>query len=172
MKIEGIYLRKDLKEYITESFVERYSINLDNWIAPFAYWSQFTESTLSNGHVLDGTYVLFGSVSYPGVEKLSYHRIFQYNIVRIMGADVTFAADFNAYIGLPDCVPLRPVFPLFKVDQPRAFNKARNIYFRRMNRPLTHSELKYMIEKVNNNSLEDKLFRIRLALQTEVDREK
>jgi hypothetical protein len=171
-KVEGIYLRKDLKEFITESFVKRYNVNLENWVEPFAYWDQYNQSTLSNGPVPDGTYVLFGKVEYPSVNSMSFFHIYQFNIVRIMGEDVTFAGNFNEYAGLPEAVKLAPVFPLFKVDQPRAFNKARNIFLKKLNKPLSHLELKDIIKKYKPGSLEDKIFRIRLALQTEIDREK
>ena len=172
MKSESIYLRKDLKEYVTETFVKKYNMNLENWIEPFGYWNQYEESTLSNGPVPDGTYVLFGKVEYPGSKRMSLHKVFQFNIVRVMGEDVTFAGNFNKYVGLPSGIPLRPIFPLFKIDQPRAFNRARNVFLKRINKPLTYQELRYMIKKESPNSLEDKIFRVRLALQTEIDREK
>jgi len=171
-KIEGIYLRKDLKEYITESFVKRYSINLNNWIEPFAYWDQYNQSVLSNGSVPDGTYVLLGNVKYPSVNKLSFHNIYQFNVVRLLGSDVTFSGNFNEYVGLSKSVPLRPVFPLFKLDQARSFNKARNVFIRELNKPLTHLELNAKIEQAKPGSITDKLYRLRLALETDILKEK
>ena len=172
IKVEGIFLRKDLKEFITETFAKRYHVNLENWIEPFAYWNQFTNSTVSNGAVPDGTYVLFGKVTYPGNQRMSRHHVFQFNVVKVAGDTVTFAGNFNEYIGLPKMVPLRPMFPMFKIDQPRAYSKAKAIFLNRLQKPLTYQELRYMIKKAKPNSLEDKLFRIRMALQIEIDREK
>lgn len=172
VRIDGILLRKDLKEYITESFAERYNVNLENWIEPYAYWNEKTQTVLSNGVIPDGTYVLFGKVSYPGKERMSRHSIFQFNLVKLMGVDVTFAAPFREYPNVPPRIPLQPVFPLFKIDQPRSYKKAAKIFNEALNKPLTIFELERMIKESKENSLENKMYRLRYAVQLEIDKEK
>lgn len=174
LKTEGTYLRRDLKEYINESFAKRYNVNLENWVSPYAYWDQFSQQTLSIGEeaVPDGTYVLFGKVSYPGTERMSHHHIFQFNLAKLRGADIQLAAPFNIYPNVPPTVPLRPVFPMFKVDQVRAYKAARKVFYAKLCQPLSTHELERLIIDSNVNSIENKLYRIRLAVQLDIDKEK
>lgn len=173
VKAEGVYLRADLQEFITESFAKRYNVNLENWIEPYAYWDQFNQSILSTrDEVPDGTYILFGKVTYPGRERMSYHHIFQFNVLKVRGADVIIASGFNDYPNLPSRIPIRPIFPLFKVDQSRTYRAAKKILLEKLNKPLHVRELETLIKDSKINSLEDKMYRLRLALQVEIDRYK
>jgi hypothetical protein len=103
---------------------------------------------------------------------MEFHHIYQFNVAKLRGEDVVFAGKFNEYPNLPDPLRVRPVFPLFRIDQPRAFKSAAEFYRKRLRKPLTFYELEGMIKEAKTNSVEDKMCRIRLALQTEIDREK
>lgn len=168
-----MFLRADLQEYITETFAKRYDVNLDNWIEPYAYWDQFNQSVLSTREVIpDGTYVLFGQVTYPGKERMSYYHIFQFNLLKLRGADVTIASGFNDYPNPPERVPIRPIFPLFKVDQCRSYEAAKKTFLTKLSKPMHVRELENLIKESKTNSLDNKLFRLRLALQLEIDKYK
>lgn len=173
IRAEGVYLRADLQEFITETFAKRYNVNLENWIEPYAYWDQFHQSVLSTREVVpDGTYILFGKVVYPGKERMSYHHIFQFNVLKLRGADVQIASGFNDYPNIPENIPIRPIFPLFKVDQCRAYKTAKKIFLSQLNKPMNVRELENLIKDSKTNSLDDKMYRLRLALQLEIDKQK
>ena len=173
IQAEGIFLRADLQEFITETFAKRYDVNLENWIEPYAYWDQFNQSILSTREsVPDGTYVLFGKVIYPGDERMSYYHIYQFNVLKLRGADVQIASGFNDYPNPPARVPIRPIFPIFKVDQCRSYEAAKRALKSRLSKPMHVRELENLIKESNTNSLENKLYRLRLALQVDIDKYK
>jgi len=173
IKTEGIFLRRDLSEFITETFAKRYNVNLENWIEPYAYWDEKSEATLTTReNVPDGTYVLFGKVTYPGVDRMSQHHIFQFNVLKVRGADVQIAAPFNSYPNISPRVPLQPIFPMFKIDQSRAYVAAKKIFHSKLNKPLHYKELESLIKSSKTNSIENKLYRLRLAVQLEIDKQK
>jgi hypothetical protein len=170
---DGILLRADLQEYITESFAKRYNVNLENWIEPYAYWDQMNSSVLSTrDYVPDGTYVVFGKVVYPGKERMSYHHIFQFNIIKLSGANARIAAQFNDYPNMPANLPLEPIFPMFKVDQRQAYPSAKKIFESKLQKPMHVRQLENLIDGSKVNSLENKLYRLRYAVQLEIDKYK
>jgi len=164
IKISGYILRKDYTELITEKFAKKYNVNVTDWIFPFGYYEQYDGSVDCNGYLPDGTYILIGKVSYPGAGRFSYHIVTQFNFLLSRGVDLSFAIPFNAYTDLPKEIPLAPKFPLFKVGDCEDFIKHRDKFTEIANTWLTKDEILSKLSKINIDSIEYKIYALKLAL--------
>lgn len=171
IEVEGIFLSQDFTDYITEKFAKRFCVDTKQWIQPFAYYDEANDSLISNGYVPDGTYALIGSVSYPGIERWSSHTVFQFNLLKIRGEDIVFAKRMNLYPDLPPEIPLKPVFPIFRLGDHTQFREASKVFKDIGASHLTCQALTDKIVKLEDNSLESKIYRIRLAVQRRIEKE-
>ncbi len=163
--LEGIYLKQDFTEFITESFVKKYNINLSKWIAPFAYLEQYTQILYHNKKLPEGTYALIGSVEYPGKQRFTKHKIYQFNILKIKLDYIEIGNKFNNYIDLP--ITINPSFPLFRLDDAKKYKDILNLFNTIIKEDLTILQLKDKINKLDL-SMESKLYRLQLAILTDM----
>lgn len=171
--IEGIYLRSDFSEFITEKFAARYGVNLrEGWIQPFGYYNQAFGSVICNDPIPDGTYLLVGKVEYPGSNPMTRHVVMQFNLVKSLGSDLKFAKQFNPYIDKPTAIPLTPSFPMFKVGGHVEYNKVKSDFLTIDKEQLTTDEIKDRISKLASDSILAKIYSLKLALLREMYREK
>lgn len=171
IKVEGIFLHKDYSNLITETFAKRFHVDLNHWIKPFGYYNQAEQSIICNRSLPDGVYVLLGSVSYPGKERMSCYTVYQFNICRSRGLDLSMYRPLNNYPNAP-AIPLSPVFPLFKVGNISDYKKAKTVYEGVIKNYLSIDSLIRIINNLDPNTLESKIYRLRLALQRQIDKEK
>jgi hypothetical protein len=173
INIEGWYVRKDLEEIVSESFVKRYDMRLDNWIEPFGYYDERGQSILTDGPFPDGTYVLLGKVSYPGEKRKSRFHIGQFNLAKSQGLDLTWAFKFRRYPELPPAIEDRfnPTFPLVRVGEVKDYARAKN-QLTQLDRPLTAREISSTIKTIDEGSVEARVCKLRLAFQELIDKEK
>lgn len=169
---KGIYIRNDLTELISERFVKHYDINLRYYTAPFGYFSEKTGNIICNGRLPDGTYILIGTVSYPGTKNYSKHTVFQFNVLKSAGKDLRFAQRLAGYPDKPEAVALSPEFPLFRIGERTDYKEACKCYFESISQYFTIDELFSKITKLIPMSIEDKIYRFRIALQREMDKGK
>jgi len=171
--IKGSFFRSDLTEYISEAFAKKYTVSLDSWIQPFAYYDEGLGVILCNSRLEDGLYVTLGKVIYPSsIARDSYHIVFQYNLARCRGMELRWADRFKPYPNLPKHIPLSPTFPMLKVGSLVDYREAKEIYYKIKGKPFTIDELKGIIDSAELNTVESRLYRLRLALQREIDKEK
>lgn len=170
--VDGIFLRRDLTEYITEEFASRYFIDTStsNWIVPFGFFDQANQSIVCNGALPDGLYVVFGTVEYPGLERLSLHKVAQFNLCSSEGLNLRFLLEFNKYPNLPESIPLRPKFPMIKIGEARAFKKAAKYLIEARKAHFTIENLQDKIRTLDAASIEYKIFALRLALERDLKR--
>ena len=173
IEVEGIFLSLDYSDIITESFAKRFNVDLKQWIHPFCYFDEKNQSLISNKEVPDGTYILLGRISYPGEAKYTYHTTLQFNIVKIQGFNLIFARPLNGYLNMPKALlnSITPNFPLFKIGETSEYKKATGLYTKISKQHLTADSLKDIILKQEPNSIESKFYRIRLAIQRQIERE-
>ena len=170
--VEGIFLKDDFSEFITETFAQQYNVDLRHWIVPFAYYDPKNASLIHNGIVPEGIYILFGKVKYPGKQRFTRQIIHQFNLLNIKGLYVNVAFPFNKYVNVPQELNLEPIFPIFKLDEVNKFNEAISI-FREINIDnLTTIWLQDKLDRLEINSLKYKIYKLRLALQLDIDRGK
>ena len=171
-KVEGIFLRADYSEYISESFAKRYYIDLKNYIAPFGYFDQENGTLLNNGDLPDGTYVILGKMQYPSKYRMARHTIMQFNLCRVRGVDLDILRPFNPYPDVPDALKanLRPKFPMFKIEQAHAYKALIPAFLQIADSELTKDELKDKIFKLPENSVVRKLYSLRLALLRDMEK--
>lgn len=172
INIEGIFLRPDFTEVITESFAKKYSIDLIDWIYPFAYFNQYDGSLIYNELIPDGCYILLGKVEYPGKDRYSYHIVYQFNACLISGIDVKFVKLFTPYPDLPPSIPLSPNFPLFRVCEQKHYKKFRLLFKKIEKEWLTRDEIKGILSKLDKNTIEYKAYALKLALLRYVFKDK
>lgn len=177
-KQASLLLRSDLEEVITESFAEKYSVNVANWIFPELYYNTRNSKLIFNTMPDNGLYCLIGKVNYPGERRMSTHVVFQYNLVRIRGLECLWVDNFNKYPGVPEKLKdsLNPYFPLFKVGPLQGYKKYFDVYYSDLKFPKIVDELKSTInslqQQVNPDLTLIRLYKLRLALQRLIDKEK
>jgi hypothetical protein len=164
IKINGYILRNDYSELITEKFAKKYNVDITDWIFPFGYYNQYDGSVDCNGFIPDGTYVLIGKVSYPGKSRFSYHIITQFNFIQSAGVTLSFSSPFNGYPELPDTIPLAPKFPIFKVGTCLDFIQFKDRFIEISNTWLTKDEIQSKLYKLDNSTIEYKVYALKLAL--------
>jgi len=169
-KISYMYIRKDLEEIITEKFAKHYFVDLSKWIAPFGYYDEYSGSIRCREGFPDGTYAALGRVKYPGKRRFSYYTIYQFNVCRSRGIELRWANRFNPYPNVPNAINLQPAFPLIKVGELTDYISAKKAY-QAVRVPLTIDEIKSKI-KLSEDAVQAKVFKLRLALQREIDKEK
>lgn len=162
--INGLFLRDDWTELITEKFSDKYSVNLTNWIIPYGYFNQYDGTITCNDFIPDGTYILLGKVSYPGKGRYSYHTVCQFNLCKSSGIDLIFLKPFHTYTDLPKEIPLAPKFPLFRVGDTKEYKKIYKLFLQVSNEYLTERELNSKLTKLDKNTIEYKIYALRLAL--------
>lgn len=170
--INDIYLRKDYTEVITEQFAKRYDINLLKWIRPFGYYDQVNKSIISNNGIPDGTYIILGCITYPAYSGTCLYTIGQFNLAKSRGIDLTWATAFNNYPELPNNSEIKPLFPLFRVAKHTKYKEALSYFIEIQNKEWTVDELKNKILETDKTILENTMYRLRLAFQRNLIKEK
>lgn len=171
--IEGIFLRKDFSEYITESFAKKYNVNLTTWIQPFGFFDEFTGNILHNGNLPDGIYVILGKVSYPGEARLSKYCIGQFNLCKIFGDTVEILNKFNPYPNVPEAIKpnFKPKFPMFRLGDAKGFKILSKSFNYIASSNLTSDALMYKISKISNTeSTIKKIYSLKLALLRDLEK--
>ena len=172
IEIEGIFLSLDLTDLISETFAKRMYIDLSKWVQPYCYFDERNQSLITNGDTPDGIYVLIGRMSYPGNILPSYFTIYQFNIVKIVGLNITLARPLNPYPNMPNELrDVAPVYPLFRVGETFEYRQAIALYNKIIKQHLTADALRNIIFQSDENSIESKIYRIRLAVQRQIERE-
>lgn len=172
INVEGVFLRKDLTELVTESFAKKYSMDLRDWIYPFAFFNQYDGSLIYNNYIPDGCYILLGKVEYPGIDRSSYHLVYQFNACLLSGVDIKFVKQFTPYHNLPSVISLAPKFPLFKICDQKNYKQFKKIFNKVESTWLTKDEIKGIISKLDKNTIEYKVYALKLALLRFVFKEK
>lgn len=168
--IEGIFLKIDFTEFITESFVKRYNVNLSNWISPFGYLEQNTCALVYNTPIPKGTYVLFGKVTYPGKQSLSSHTIYQLNLVKVKRSHIELLNFFKQYVDLPDSIPLNPYFPLFRLGEIKDYKDISKLLKKIEKENFPISQLQCIINKLDPDTVESKLYKLYLAIKLDMQK--
>ena len=174
-EISGYFFRSDLTEMVSESFAKSYNMDLSGWVQPYGYYDERHGSVFCNDNFFpDGTYIALGKVSYPGVERRSWYHIGQFNVARSMGLELRWANKFETYPNLPETLKksLSPTFPLIQVGEVADYGAAVALVKELNSRPLTARTIKDRIKKAEPDSLEHKIYRLRLAFQKDIDKEK
>lgn len=173
INLNEIYLRKDLTEIISEKFAKRYNIDLSKWIKPFGYYNERGGSIICNSTIPDGVYLVLGRVEYPNNKEMSYHVIYQFNLCKSRGLDLRWASRFNPYPNVPKNIKLSPNFAMFKIAECIDYNQCKKIYNEIKNTAFfTSDQLKDIIKKEPEGSFKDTIYKLRLALQREIDRDR
>jgi len=171
-KVDGIFLRPDYSEYITESFAKTYYIDLKNWISPYGFYNEFKGTILNNGGFPDGTYIILGKMQYPSKFRMSRHIIMQFNLCKVSGVDVHIYRPFNPYPDVPDALKanLNPLYPMFKIDKAQAYKSIIPSFLEIADAELTMDELKDKIFKLPESSVVRRLYSLRLALLRDMEK--
>lgn len=164
LDIEGIFLRKDFSEVITESFAKQYAVNLDSWILPFGYYDEYNCSIISNGSFPDGTYVLLGKMNYPGADRGANYSIAQFNLLRSRGLEINFINKFRPYPNVPKELPFCPKYPLFRVGDVSLFKKIKHEFLEIEKNYWTPDEINSKIKELKPDSELIKICSLKLAL--------
>jgi len=162
-----IYFRPDFTEYITQEFVDKYSVNTDTWVAPRGYYLQNTDGFVSNGGIPDGTYIMIGHVDYASVNKMHHHRIGQFVGVKLEGINFVGTNELAYYPNSKD-VELNPMFALVRVGNTNEFKKVGVIIEDLNRRPISDWELQKRALDYEFNSVESRTYRLRLALRRQM----
>jgi len=171
--INGLFLSSNLEHLIEEKTAISLFIDLNKWICPFAYLTQSTGELLCNGGLPDGTYVLLGKISYPGDDKCSFHEVYQFNLVKVSGKDMTIENTLNNYPQLDKSLKssLNPSFPLYRIGPTKDFKTLKKLYKELKTDYLTIDVLKDKIRPYSVDTPEGKLLRIRLAFERYIRKE-
>lgn len=165
IELEGIFLSPYYNLVITEKFAKRFCIDVKkHWIAPFGYYDHGNCSIISNNYFPDGVYICLGWAVYPGTTRPSNHIVGQFNLLKCRGIDVIAAGKFNNYPDLPKSIPLRPVFPLFKVGELEEWKQAKKSYLSSI-KLLPLEQLEAMCIGIGIQSISGKIFNLKLALE-------
>jgi hypothetical protein len=173
-KIVGTYLHQDLTEIITETFARRYLVDLTQWVSAPAYYDEMQQLLLCNDRgVPDGTYIALGKVHYPcSLTRMNFYHTYQFNLAKCRGLELRWACQFRPYPNVPERIPLAPVFPMFRIGTCAEYLQAKDLYFTIMQQSLTKDYIKDIINQESGLTLKSKMYRLRLALQREIDKEK
>jgi hypothetical protein len=172
IKVEGIFLRDDYSEIITESFAKRYYVDISRWITPFGYYDEFNQSIICDNSFQDGTYILLGKMSYPGNNKMSYYTILQFNMIKSRGLSLDIATEFNVYPDVPKILPFSPKYPLFRVGSHTEFKNLLSEFKEIQSKHWTMDEV---LSKLNNLTIDTtigKIWGLKLALLRDLNRGK
>lgn len=170
--VEGIFLRPDYSEYITESFAKKYHVDLKNWISPYGYFKESEGTILNNGGFPDGTYIILGKVKYPSKYRMASHTIMQFNLARVRGADIDILRPFNPYPDVPEILKanLFTAFPMFKIEQAHSYKAVIPAFLEIADSELTIDELKDKIFKLPESSVVRRLYSLRLAVLRDMEK--
>lgn len=162
-----IYFRPDLTEYITQDFVDRFSVNTDAWLFPDGYFLQNEGTVGSDKGLPDGAYIMIGHVEYTTSDGLKKHKIGQFVGVKLAGINFVGTHELDYYPNSKGVI-LDPMFALVRVGETWEFKKVGVLTedFRR--RPITEKELDKHILRYDPNTIESKIYRLRLALQRQM----
>ena len=128
---------------------------------------------ISNNGIPDGVYIVLGSVSYPGEKRMSRHVIYQFNLARSRGIDLRWAARFNPYPNVPKVLDLRPIYPMFRIEELTTYEDCKSVYYKLQKTPVfAVDQLKEIIRKADPGSIKDTIYRLRLALQREIEKDR
>ena len=172
IEVEGVFLHSNYTELISETFAKRYGVDLSKWIQPYGFFDHINESIISNGDLPAGTYVILGHVSYPGKTPLSYHKVFQFALCRSILDDLLLADPLSSYPDKPARLPLAPKYPMFRVGDLNSFIKGKKVVKQLIAKHLTVDYLVDKIQILEKDTIESNIYRLRLALQREIDKEK
>lgn len=173
IEVEGIFLREDYSELITESFAKRYFVDITHWITPFGYYDEFNQSIICSESFQDGTYITLGKMSYPGINKSSYYTISQFNMCKCRGIDIDLATPFNSYPDVPkELENFRPKYPMFRVGSHTEFKKLIPTFKEIQSK---HWVIDELVSKCNDLTLDKtigRIWRLKLALVRSLNRER
>jgi hypothetical protein len=171
--VEGIFLRSDYSEYISESFVKKYNVDLTTWIQPYGFFDEFSGTILHNKDLPDGTYIILGKVSYPGKSRMSKYIIGQFNLCKILGETLEILNKFSPYPNVPEELKsnLHPKFPMFKIGDASIFKTLKKPFNYIGESNLTVEELMDRINKISSTeSTIKKIYSLKLALLRDLGR--
>lgn len=169
--VEGIYLSLDYTHLITEKVAKTLFVDLNKWVAPYAYFDHGNKEIICNGHVPDGCYIILGKVSYPGKQRMSYHEVYQFQVAKNRGTDLYLYKPLNLYPELPKEVPLAPLFPLYRVGSISEYKEAVEVIKQLEARYFSIDQLKDTILNYPIDTVQGKVFRLRLALERYIRKE-
>jgi len=159
-----VYFRPDLTEYITQEFVEKYNVQTEGrWIPSHGYYSEKEEVT--DRVIGDGAYILVGHVDYNNAA--CYHKIGQFVGIKSTGINWVFSHPLDYYPNSKG-LNLDPIFALIKVGAPQDFGKVGLAIDNLRKMGCTAKELERKILQLNPDTVESKIYRLRLALQRQL----
>jgi len=162
-----IYFRPDLTEYITQEFVEKYSVSTEAWLKPQGYYLQNKETVGSDRGIPDGAYVMLGHIDYTSCAGTHKHKIGQFTGVKVEGINFVISHSFNYYPNSKD-LDLNPMFAMVRVGVTSEFKKVGIIVEDLKTKPVTEMYLLQQVLHFPPNSVESKVYRLRLALQRQM----
>lgn len=158
-----VYFRPDLTEFISQDFAEKYNVKLDNWLVPDGYYSE--KEGVADRIIPDGSYVVLGRVSYSN--SSSSHKIGQFVGLKCTGINWQFSHQFDYYPNSGG-LDLDPVFAVVRVGKVREFPKVGLTIEKIKESLITERELAKFALQYNPNTVEARVYRLRLALQREL----
>lgn len=171
IEVEGLFLSLDHSTLITEKIAKKLFVNLDYWITPYGYYNQLTASIICNEYIPDGTYIILGKTSYPGEDRMSCHEVYQFMVAKNRGIDLILYKPLNKYPQLPTEIPLNPYFPMYRIGDLKDYRKSVKIFKEIEGKYLTLDQLTNILNQYPLNTVEGKLYRLRLALEKFINKE-
>lgn len=168
MTRKSLFFRPDLTEYLTEDFVKYYDVDTTCWLNPKAYYIEKENSIGSDSGVPDGSYILIGHIEYTSICGKSRHKIGQFAGLKVEGLNLIFSSKLHYY---PNCkgLDIDPIYALFLVGKNTEFNKLKSLVEDLNKSPVSLDYIKYKISQCKDfNSLESKVYRLRMALQKQI----